>query len=325
MELPFIKCHGSGNDFLLIDEFVTPLGLSEPARSALVVALCHRDSGIGADGVLFHQPDPTADARMRIFNADGSEARMCGNGIRCLGRFTLEMTGQQEVRIAVMQGVLRLRRMEDFFPGVSACETEIGPISLDPRTLPMVWPGREVIGEIIPSLSATWRFTALSAPNPHLSAPVDGDVDKDDLVRVGRLANGDHPLFPDGVNVSLRRVLGPDSLFVATFERGVGWTHSCGTAMTASTFAACLDGVLPFGRPIRVFNAGGEVICTALKGNQPGGEHGGLLAGNATFEWDGVVQFDLQESANPLRQVRRVKDRDDEIRAYERFRSACGG
>ncbi|MBF0628279.1 MAG: diaminopimelate epimerase [Magnetococcales bacterium] len=322
MELPFIKCHGSGNDFLLIDEMEHPLVLDEAGRRALVIALCRRDTGIGADGVLFHQSAPGVDARMRIFNADGSEARMCGNGIRCLGRLTLEKTGRPEVAIAVMNGVLRVRQVTDFFPGVVACETEIGPISLDPATLPMVWSGDKVVGEGIPSLSATWRFTALSAPNPHLSAMVE-EIDREDLVRVGRLANGDHPLFPDGVNVSLRRVLGADALFVATYERGVGWTHSCGTAMTASTFAACLDGALSFGQPVRVFNAGGQVICTALWGGETGA-HSGLLAGNATFEWDGVVQFDLSDGLNPLRRVQRIRDRDDEIRAYERFKGACG-
>ncbi|GAB0055730.1 Diaminopimelate epimerase [Candidatus Magnetaquicoccaceae bacterium FCR-1] len=321
MLLPFIKCHGSGNDFLLIDEMTTPLEVSETTRSRLVAALCRRNGGIGADGVLFHQPAHGADARMRIFNADGSEARMCGNGIRCLGRFTLELTGRDTVTVAVMQGVLRIRRMPDFFPGVTACETEIGPISLHPTTLPMVWDGPQVVGEILPSLSTHLRFTALSAPNPHISAPVE-TVDRDDLIRVGRLANGAHPLFPDGVNVSLRRVTGEESLFVATYERGVGWTHSCGTAMTASTFAACLDGAFPFGRPIRVFNAGGQVICTALRATE-GENHAGLLAGNATFEWDGKVEIDPTDENNPLRHVRRVRDRDDEIRAYERFKAAC--
>lgn len=324
MELPFIKCHGSGNDFLLIDEMETPLNLDEKQRRALVVAMCQRDAGIGADGVLFHQPDSEADARMRIFNADGSEARMCGNGIRCLGRLALEKTGRDVVTIAVMQGALRLRRVADFFPGVFACETEIGPISLDPATLPMVWPEDRAVGVILPSLSASWRFTALSAPNPHISASVNEAIDREDLIRVGRLANGDHPQFPDGVNVSLRRVMGEEALFVATFERGVGWTHSCGTAMTASTFAACLDGSLTFGRPVRVFNAGGQVICTALW-DPDQRHHSGLLAGNATFEWDGVVRFDLNDMANPLRHVRRVRDRDDEIRAYERFKVATAG
>ncbi|MBF0416758.1 MAG: diaminopimelate epimerase [Magnetococcales bacterium] len=321
MLLPFIKCHGSGNDFLLIDEMTTPLELTEENRSRLVVALCRRDGGIGADGVLFHQPAENADARMRIFNADGSEARMCGNGIRCLGRLTLEKYARDTVNIAVMQGILRIRWVKDFFPGVVACETEIKPISLNPTTLPMVWEKPQMVGEILPSLSANLRFTALSAPNPHISAPVD-TLDRDDLIRIGRLANGAHPLFPDGVNVSLRRVTSADSLFVATYERGVGWTHSCGTAMTASTFAACLDGALPFGQPIRVFNAGGQVLCTALRA--PEGEvHAGLLAGNATFEWDGEVEIDPSDALNPLRHVRRMRDRDDEIRAYDRFKAAC--
>ncbi|MBF0614490.1 MAG: diaminopimelate epimerase [Magnetococcales bacterium] len=319
MELPFVKCHGSGNDFILIDEMEYPLNLNDAERSTLSAALCHRDTGIGADGVLFHQSAAGvgADARMRIFNADGTEARMCGNGIRCLGRLTLEKTGRDTVTIAVMSGVLQVRRVTGFYPGVTACETEIGPISLDPASLPMVWSGERVQGEILPSLSSVWRFTAMSAPNPHISAEVD-EVDREDLIRVGRLANGDHPQFPEGVNVSVRRHLGADALFVATYERGVGWTHSCGTAMTASTFAACLDGRFPFGQPIQVFNAGGRVICTAFWGET----HSGLLAGNATFEWDGVVRFDLTDTANPLRHVRRIRNRDDEIRAYERFKSA---
>lgn len=247
---------------------------------------------------------------------------MCGNGIRCLGRLTLELTGRDTVAVAVMQAVLQIRRVTDFFPGVIACETEIKPISLDPTTLPMAWNGPRVVREILPSLSTNLRFTALSAPNPHISAPVEA-IDRDDLIRIGRLANGAHPLFPDGVNVSLRHVTGPDSLFVATYERGVGWTHSCGTAMTASTFAACLDETFPFERPVRVFNAGGQVICTALRASA-GENHAGLLAGNATFEWDGEVEIDPADATNPLRHVRRVRDRDDEIRAYERFKAACG-
>ncbi|MBF0439603.1 MAG: diaminopimelate epimerase, partial [Magnetococcales bacterium] len=95
-------------------------------------------------------------------------------------------------------------------------------------------------------------------------------------------------------------------------------THSCGTAMTAATFAACWEGVFPFDTPVRVFNAGGLVICTAHRAEGKL-NHSGLLAGNATFEWDGEAQIDWAD-ANPLQHVRRVRDRDEEIRAYERFK-----
>ncbi|MBF0126067.1 MAG: diaminopimelate epimerase [Magnetococcales bacterium] len=315
MELPFIKCHGSGNDFILIDEESSPV--EEGSRGRLVVGLCHREQGIGADGVLFHQAATGADARMRIFNADGSEARMCGNGIRCLGRYAAEKQSKEQVSIVVMDVVLTVRRVGDFFPGVEGYETQIGPISLDPVTLPMVWPG-ELVDGWLPPLSSRLRFTALSAPNPHLSARVE-EFDREELLRIGRLANGGHPLFPEGVNVSFRRVV-REGLFVATYERGVGWTHSCGTAMTASTFAACLEGGFEFGAPVPVFNAGGKVVCTALRGAE--GAHSGLLAGNATFEWDGVARIDFAE-AHCLRHVRRVEDRDRETRAYDRFRASA--
>ncbi len=320
MELSFIKCHGSGNDFLLIDE--SSITLDESVRGLLVQHLCDRNCGIGADGVLFYQTATEADARMRIFNADGSEARMCGNGIRCLGRYAAEKLGKETVRIVVMDVVLTVRRVKDFFAGVEAYETEIGPILLAPASLPMVWAGDQVVDELLPMFSSQVRFTALSAPNPHLSARVAG-IDKRALIRIGLLANGDHPIFPQGVNVSFRLVLGTDRLFVATYERGVGWTHSCGTAMTASTFAACLEGVFEFGSPIQVLNAGGRVVCTAIQ-DEVRGLHSGLLAGNATFEWDGVVTVDLlSDPLKPvLQDVRRVRDRDEEIRAYERFKSA---
>lgn len=315
MELLFIKCHGSGNDFLLIDEEESLLALEEVSRGALVAALCHRDHGIGADGVLFYQSAVEADARMRIFNADGSEARMCGNGIRCLGRYAAEKLGREVVRIVVMQEVLEVGRVEEVYPGVATYATQIGPISLDLASLPMVWEGERVINEILPMFSLEYRFTALSAPNPHLSARVK-QMDREDLIRIGRLANGDHPLFPQGVNVSFRLVQ-PDRLFVATYERGVGWTHSCGTAMTASTYAACLDGSFEFGLSVPVFNAGGKVICTARK------ESHSTLAGNATFEWDGVVRLDWDGVNHRLQRVRRVRARNAEIRAYERFKSGC--
>ncbi|MEO5331258.1 MAG: diaminopimelate epimerase [Magnetococcus sp. YQC-5] len=319
MDLSFIKCHGSGNDFILIDEQETPLEVKESQRSRLVKALCHRESGIGADGVLFYSVEAEADARMRIFNADGSEARMCGNGIRCLGRYAIEKLGKERVSIGVMQGVLSVGRVPDFFPSVPAYETEIGPISLDPATLPMEWEGARVVDEVLSSFSSQLRFTALSAPNPHISARVDS-MDREALVRIGKLANGDHPMFPEGVNVSFRRVDG-DRLWVGTYERGVGWTHSCGTAMTASTFAACLEGVFAFGVPVQVFNAGGKVVCTAIQGERDDGPHSGLLAGTATFEWEGVARLDWSEETL-LQQVRRVGTRDEEIRAYERFKAA---
>ncbi|MBF0180225.1 MAG: diaminopimelate epimerase [Magnetococcales bacterium] len=322
MELSFIKCHGSGNDFILIDE--SGQALEEGLRGPLSVELCDRGSGVGADGILFYQsPVAGADARMRIFNADGSEARMCGNGIRCLGRYALERAGRELASIAVMGDVvLEVRRVEAVYPGVESVATEIGPIRLDVASLPMVHRGRELVREVIPTLSSHLAFTALSVPNPHIVARVER-VELEDLARIGRLANGDHPLFPQGVNVSFWRVLA-NGLYVATYERGVGLTHSCGTAMTASTFAACMARLFSFGVPVPVFNAGGKVICTALWGSD--GVHGGRLAGNATFEWHGVVELEkapLAEHRPVLRQVRRVGERDDEIQAYDLFKAVC--
>ncbi|MBF0296056.1 MAG: diaminopimelate epimerase [Magnetococcales bacterium] len=321
MELSFIKCHGSGNDFILIDE--SDMVLEEGLRGPLSVELCDRGSGIGADGILFyHTPVEGADARMRIFNADGSEARMCGNGIRCLGRYALERAGRETASIAVGEGVaLEVRRVEAVYPGVESVATQIGPIRLDVDSLPMVHRGRELVREVIPALASHLAFTALSVPNPHIVARVE-KVDLEDLARIGRLANGDHPLFPQGVNVSFWRVL-TNGLYVATYERGVGLTHSCGTAMTASTFAACMARIFPFGAPVPVFNAGGKVVCTALWGAD--GVHGGRLAGNATFEWDGVVALDdpAAEHRPVLRQVRRIGEREEEIQAYDLFKAVC--
>jgi diaminopimelate epimerase len=290
MEFEILKCHGSENDFLLLDEAALTIPLAEADRPPLSRLLCDRGGATaGADGVLFVSPEPGKDGRMRMYNPDGSEAEMCGNGLRLVGRYLAERTGQTEVQVATLRGPLTVRELPDLLPGIRTYEAEIGPVSFDPASLPMVMRGPTFVAEPLPFLPPTPSFTALSVPNPHVVAMVEQIIEAD-LRTWGQAANA-HPLFPQGVNMSLVRVLGPTEIFVLTYERGVGITNSCGTAMSASTLVAARLKRVPINSYVDVWNKGGRVRCKAEFGAD-GVCRRILLAGNATWLWKARVRVD---------------------------------
>lgn len=296
MQLIVIKCQGSDNDFILVDETKNP-ALSETERRAVAIIVCDRDHGIGADGVLFYQASPQADAKMRMFNPDGSEAEMCGNGIRCLGRYAMEQIGKSMARIETMKAVLEINQRINIYPGVYTYETTIEPVSLDPASLPLQLDGKPggepCVAQVLPDLSPTLTFTALSVPNPHIISFVTA-IDDAELAAIGQQANANRSLFPRGVNVSFVKILAPQAIFVATYERGVGLTHACGTAMSASCFSACWQGFTPFDTWIDVYNKGGMVRCKAHQNaSEP---HLLYLAGNASFDFVATIALDFEQA-----------------------------
>ena len=330
MKFDILKCHGSGNDFVLIDETERELGLDEPSRVRLVTELCRRGGLIGSDGLLFVQRSGAgADAKMRFFNTDGSEAEMCGNGVRCVGRFVAEKTGKDEVVIETMRRHIPIRRAGELFPGLPAFDVKIGEPSLDPATLPMNARRERHIDAPIPELHPTLRFTALSIPNPHIVAFV--DTFEPELIELAERANaapsGNGPapegrsVFPRGVNVSFVKVLGRRSIFVLTYERGVGVTNSCGTAMSASSFVACLLGHCDPGAPIEVYNKGGMVTCL-VDGDADAAARAAApvhLVGNATYVFSAEVGIPSVEAPSAAWSVGEKRPFDAENRQYDLF------
>ena len=285
MRVRFVKCHGSGNDFPLIDGGA--LDLSDSEWAAVARALADRAGPVGGDGllVLANAPAPAAFA-MRMFNSDGSEAETCLNGLRCVARAGFAATGLEQASVALRTSAARAAHAPDLAPGVYTVDETAGPATLDVGAWPMRIEAPEVIEAPIPALSATLAFTAVAIPNPHLIAFVD-HVDEAELVRIGLACEAAPDWLPNRSNVSFVEVRGPATLYVRTHERGVGLTDSCGSAMAASTYAACVTGRVAFDSDITVLNRGGLVRARA------GRDAMVTLSGNATWEWEGEVTIDL--------------------------------
>ena len=311
MELNLIKCHGSENDFCLIN--ARGLDLDDASWGRIAWALSDRAGPVGADGILLLTAgDAGSDFGFRVFNSDGSEPETCLNGLRCVARAGFEALGIDSARVRLKTSGAQVAREAELAPGVYTVRETVGPVGTDPAAVGLRVAG-PVVDAAVPGLPSARAFTALAMPNPHLIAFVE-KVDVDELVALGQWCEAGPDLLVDRANVSFVELRGAD-LFVQTFERGVGLTNACGSAMAASAHAAGLTGRLPFGEWLTVFNPGGRVRARAE------GAAGGdavTIAGNATFEWDGVVEVDPATGvAGALRVVRR---REDEVAAWEAAR-----
>jgi diaminopimelate epimerase len=315
MRLPLIHCHGSGNDFPLID--ARGLGVDPAAWPAIARALADRAGPVGGDGLLLlgdgrEDGGGRSDFAMKMFNSDGSEAETCLNGLRCVARLAFERLGIDAGRAGLKQSAATVARAADLAPGVYAVRETAGPVSLDLADWPLHAGIDRLIDAALPPLGSARAFTAVAMPNPHLVAFVDG-VDEAELVAIGTACEAAPAWLPRRANVSFVEVRGPDALFVRTFERGVGLTDSCGSAMGASAYAACLTGRMAWDADLTVFNKGGLVGATA----HPDGRV--TLVGNATWEWAGSIDWDPAAGLSDLAIERRF---DGEIAAWAALANA---
>jgi diaminopimelate epimerase len=291
VQIELMKCHGSGNDFLLIDEIKNNYSFSEIDRAKLAETLCNRNTELGADGILFVMESTHADGRMRVFNADGTEASMCGNGLRIVARYVCEMLNQKEAVIETMKADLKVSKQADLFPDVETYQVEISPVSFQLKDLPLILNKQTLNNEKIMELSDDLRFTALAVPNPHLITIAETEQLQLDLQKqLSEKVNNPNNLFPDGVNVSFVKPLKTGHIYVRTFERGVGFTNACGTAMSASSLVTCLLEYNKLDEVINVYNNGGKVQCIVHEDN--GSYHIDLI-GNATYLYKASIEVDL--------------------------------
>ncbi|WP_077215372.1 diaminopimelate epimerase [Bacillus dakarensis] len=295
MEIEIIKCHGSGNDFLLIDEMTNDYSFTEEERANLAKALCNRTTDLGADGILFVMKSEIADGRMRVFNADGSEASMCGNGLRCVARYVCELLNKSTALIQTMKADLLVSKEEEIFPEIPTYKVEISPVSFQTSDLPLNVDAETLVDKKIPALTDELKFTAVAVPNPHLISIVEKEQIHSEIQKdISEFVNGPNELFPDGVNVSFVNTIQKGRIYVRTFERGVGFTNACGTAMSASTLVTCLQGINDLEQPVEVFNNGGKVRCVAHKNQET---YKIDLIGNATYMYKTSVEVDLVNPA----------------------------
>lgn len=312
MNIRFKKVHGSNNDFILIDETKHNLSFNDKIRSNLAQLLCNRQTAIGADGILYVRTDVEKDGRMQIFNADGSEASMCGNGLRAAGRYICEQVGKDEIIVETMKANLYVKKDEEIFPNIPSYRVEISPVSFQLKDLPVTDEREQIINEKIELLSNDLTFTCVAVPNPHLISIVQKEqLMSDEQTRISEYVNGNNPLFPDGVNVSFVYLMDQGEIFVRTYERGVGYTNACGTAMSASSLVVALNGYYDFEKRLKVFNPGG-FVHTIVHRN----EHGYSidLIGNATYVFDGEVDVHLESET--INQYNKIITYTDEINQY---------
>jgi diaminopimelate epimerase len=249
----FYKYHGTGNDFIILDGMEKGVFLSPDE----VEALCRRHTGIGADGVIFACASSAADAAMRIFNADGSEAEMCGNGIRCLAKYLFEKMGMNRDDMFIETGAgarhLRLSTAEGL---VSEVKVDMGLPELAAHDLPAPDdPSRPGEITVYPVGGEVFRAFCLSMGNPHCVLFVD-DVAATRVSRIGPLLEL-HELFPNRTNVEFAQVFNDRHIILRVWERGVGETQACGTGACAAAVAAMHSGRCS--APVTVRLSGGEL------------------------------------------------------------------
>ena len=249
--MKFTKMHGIGNDYVYVNCFEEQI--DNPAELAKVVSDRHK--GIGGDGLILIAPSQTADARMRIFNADGSEAEMCGNGLRCLAKYTYEhklasaggafsvpggMTCPASLKIETGNGILTVGLMVGEDNVVSSVCVNMGSPILTPAEIPVNLPGEKIVQQPIEILGQELLMTCVSLGNPH-AVFFCNDVESIDLDKIGPAIEHD-AVFPNRTNVHFVRIDGPNELTMRTWERGSGITMACGTGACATGVAAVLAG-----------------------------------------------------------------------------------
>lgn len=290
METTLLKVHGSMNTFYMV------AGRERSDFDQMAVQLSALDSEV--DGLLVILPSDSADAKMRVFNNDGSEASMCGNGLRCVARFVCEREQRSEAVIETMKANLRVKKEETMQDGLPAYSVEISPVLFDLAALPMEYENqKEWILKPLPFISEDIRFSAVAVPNPHLVGLVPASYQQDPAHqrKWAEHFNADNEIFTDGVNVSYATAV-EDGIFVRTYERGVGFTNACGTAMTASALIACLAGIVPYGE-VKVYNPGGMVKCLVRQKEESLELQ---LSGNATYLSHHTFEWDAEEASGQL-------------------------
>ena len=235
--MKFTKMHGAGNDYVYVNCFEEQV--TNPVELAIRVS--NRNFGIGSDGLILIMPSDKADVRMRMFNSDGSESEMCGNGIRCVAKYAYDhgIVTKTEITAETGAGILTLQLFPDGHGKVERVRVNMGPPRLSRDEIPMNGnPADQVVAEELTVLDRTFKITCVSMGNPHCIIYVD-DVDSFPVATYGPLIEN-HQLFPRRTNVEFIQIISRTEVKQRTWERGAGETLACGTGASA----VCVAGVL---------------------------------------------------------------------------------
>ncbi|MBP5256212.1 MAG: diaminopimelate epimerase, partial [Clostridia bacterium] len=278
-EIGFVKMQGAGDDYIFIDNRDGTISCPE----SLCPTLCDRHYGIGADGIVLIENSDVADCRMRIFNRDGSEGKMAGNSIRCVGKYLYDngIVTSTDVKVETASGVKRLRMIVRN-SAVTYVTVDMGRAELDPRALPCTLEGEAVIDRPYSVGGSEYRITCLSVGNPHCVVFCER-TDSVDVKRVGPFfENAD--IFPERTNTEFVHVVNRNRLRMRVYERGNGETPACGTGACAAAYAAVLNGFCKMGSDIVVKTKGGDLTVNCR-------EDGITLSGNAETVFKGFFEY----------------------------------
>lgn len=275
MQLQFTKMHGCGNDYIYVNCFAQEVS----ELSAHAMRLSDRHKGVGGDGVIYIFPSEVADAKMRMFNMDGSEGKMCGNGVRCVAEylFTHGMATGDTVRVETLSGVKTIVRKA---PGLLT--VDMGAPELAPEKVPVTNFKKPVIDKLVEVSGGGVRITCVSMGNAHCVTFVQDTASLNMPALGAQFAQS--KLFPEGVNVEFVKVIDETHLAMRVWERGSGETLACGTGTCASVVAACLCGHCKKNTDVDVMLLGGT-LTIRYTGDTV------LMTGEAVTVFEGSVEL----------------------------------
>ncbi len=276
--MKFTKMHGTGNCYIYVNCFEEKI--DDPAKLSEFVSDVH--FGIGADGLVMICPSDKADFKMRIFNADGSEAQMCGNASRCVGKYVYDkgLTDKTEITLETLSGIKILKL--DVKDGKTEYVTvDMGKAETTPRKIPIDADGDSFISVPVNVAGDTYKITGVSMGNPHAVVYMD-DIDSLPLEKLGPEFEN-HKLFPERINTEFIEVVDENTLKMRVWERGSGETWACGTGACAAVVASVLNGYCKRNSEVTVHLRGGDLKITYLTDGRV------IKKGPAAFVCDGVL------------------------------------
>ncbi|MCQ2084590.1 MAG: diaminopimelate epimerase [archaeon] len=255
--MKFWKYHGCGNDFVVVDGISEKIEIDVP----WCVKVCDRHFGVGADGVLYLMPgEDGCEITMRIINADGSEAEMCGNGIRCIAKYARDfnIVDHDEFSIHTGRGTLIATVFKGDDGKVKTVRINMGAPILDARTVPVNYDG-QFINQPFEIEGVKFMANAVSMGNPHFITF--DDIGEENVQKLGPILEGYREFFPRKTNVEFCKIV-DGKIYITVYERGAAWTLACGTGACATTTAAALNKFVPFDTPVDVHLPGGWLKIT---------------------------------------------------------------
>lgn len=267
-EIEFTKMHALGNDYVVINETDNEV-IPEEDKNRISEELSRRRFNVGADGVIFACKSDKSDVKFRIFNSDGSEAEMCGNGIRCLAKYVYDnnIVKKETMQIETMEDIKEARlTVEDDI--VTNIEIDMGKGYFKPEDIPAISPSgdtREFIDEEVDIEGETVRLSSVSVGNPHAVCFTDVNIDDIDLDFYGPRIET-HEAFPEKVNVHFVNIISPEEINILTWERGAGFTYACGTGTTSCVLLGYKQGLL--NEKVHAHLSGGDLDITITDHNE---------------------------------------------------------